>query len=82
MKILYSYTPIENLQKTVSSTRPDSHSKTHKYTEKLRQTFDVRHSIFGQECAPSRLKLRRRFLSYVLDEPSLREDPPNGVSNE
>ena len=79
-------TPLENLYKAAGFTSPDLRRKAHEHTEKLKQTFDARHSIFGQECGTGRLKSRRRFLSHPLDEPPshypLREDPPNGVSSD
>ncbi|XP_030750457.1 uncharacterized protein LOC115878186 [Sitophilus oryzae] len=62
-------TPLENLYKAAGFTSPDLRRKAHEHTEKLKQTFDARHSIFGQECGTGRLKSRRRFLSHPLDEP-------------
>lgn len=47
----------------------ESRRNAHEHTENLKQTFDIRHSIFGQECSSSRLKSRLRFLGPALDEP-------------
>lgn len=43
-------TSIENLHKTAGCTSLDSRRKVHEHTEKLKQPFGVRRSIFGQEC--------------------------------
>lgn len=76
-------TPLDNLYKAAGFTNPDSRRAAHEHIEKLKKTFDDRHSLFGRECGPSRLKSRHRFLSSALDEPPSdyppREDPTNGA---
>lgn len=61
--------PIGIPLKAAGFTSPNSRRKDLEHIKMLKQTFDVRHSMFGQECGLSRLKFRRRFLSYALHEP-------------
>ena len=58
-------TNTSNLHLLAGIARPEIRRETASIAERLRQSTDPRHPLFGSEPAPTRLKSRRSFLSHV-----------------
>ena len=58
-------TKTSNLHLLAGITPPKIRRETASRAERLRQSTDPRHLLFGSEPAPTRLKSRRSFLSHV-----------------
>ena len=58
-------TNTSNLHLLAGIAPPEIRRETASRAERLRQSTDPRHPLFGCEPAPTRLKLRRSFLSHV-----------------
>jgi hypothetical protein len=62
-------TPLPNLYRAAGFAAPTSRRKAAEHKEKIKQTVDERHALYGARTPQGRLKSRNSFLGTVQVEP-------------